>query len=165
MQRTIANSNYELAFPDLEEDSYVCPHGVAMTSQYPTICDYLDNQMEISESESDLLLLSKPSVYQRQTTICGINEETGCAVYNGNPNGDHLLEDDDDEFQKDEYDEEGNYIDPEIEQMLYNLEKSYREREFPTLWDESIYNQHKQRIMNYGHYKHYDEIRHMNQVK
>ena len=112
--------NYELAprrlFPELDEDedeepeSYTCLHGVSMTSRDPTVCDECnelqeaaevaeDIPMDISDSDSDsdddLLLLSKPIKIQRQNTICGLNIATGYAIYNGNPNGDRLLEDED----------------------------------------------------------------------
>ncbi len=120
-------TNYELApcrlFPELDEDendendeepeSYTCLHGVSMTSRDPTVCDECnelqevavvavavvaeDIPMDISDSDDDLLLLSKPIKIQRQNTICGLNIATGYAIYNGNPNGDRLLDEDEDE--------------------------------------------------------------------
>jgi hypothetical protein len=107
------SSDYELAprklFPDIEDEedeeeedeepeSYVCSHGVTMTSRDTTVCDncYDDENACYNYPEINLLLI--PKKYQRQTTICTLNGETGCSVYNGNPNGDRLLECEDEDL-------------------------------------------------------------------
>jgi hypothetical protein len=81
-----------------------------MTSRDPTVCDECNELQEVAEdipmdisdsdsdSDSELLLLPKPIKYQRQNTICGLNIASGCAVYNGNPNGDRLLDEDEDDL-------------------------------------------------------------------
>ena len=95
LQRMDSN-NYELAprrlFPELDEEDRVCDECNELQEAAEVAEDI---PMDISDSDSDLLLLSKPIKIQRQNTICGLNIATGYAIYNGNPNGDRLLEDED----------------------------------------------------------------------